>query len=116
MADAGRRAPPGPDPGFVLLDEAFHVGLADAAGNPVAVVFLRQVNERIRLVRMQDFLTQERIDVTITEHLDIVERVLVGDIIGAEASFSQHIGESMAVVEERVRGAIVRMLTGGKSS
>jgi DNA-binding GntR family transcriptional regulator len=106
---------PEPDPGFVLLDEAFHVGLATAAGNDVAVGFLRQVNERIRLVRMHDFLSQERIDLTIAEHLDIVEHVLIGDIIGAEASFSQHIGDSMAVVEERVRGAIVRMLTGGTS-
>jgi len=108
--------PPQPDPGFVLLDESFHVGLATAAGNEVAVSFLRQVNERIRVVRMHDFLSQERIDATITEHLEIVERVLAGDVLGAEASFSKHIGDSMAVVEERVRGAIVRMLTGGPST
>ena len=36
-------------------------------------------------------------------------------MIGAEAAFSQHLGDSMAVVEERVRGAIVRMLTGGSA-
>ena len=44
-------------PDFVLLDESFHIGLADAAGNPVLVELLRTVNERIRMVRMQDFLT-----------------------------------------------------------
>jgi DNA-binding GntR family transcriptional regulator len=106
---------PEPDPNFVLLDESFHVGLATAAGNDVAVGFLRQVNERIRLVRMHDFLSQARIETTIAEHLNIVERVLAADVIGAEAAFSQHLGDSMAVVEERVRGAIVRMLTGGPS-
>jgi DNA-binding GntR family transcriptional regulator len=104
---------PPPDPNFVLLDESFHVALATAAANDVAVDFLRQVNERIRVVRMHDFLSQERIVATIAEHLTIVERVLAGDIVGAEAAFGQHIGDSMAVVEDRVRGAIVRMLTGG---
>lgn len=105
--------PPPPDPGFALLDESFHIALATAAGNDVAVGFLRQVNERIRIVRMTDFLSQERITATIAEHLNLVELVLTGDIVSAEAAFSQHLGDSMAVVEERVRGAIVRMLTGG---
>ena len=39
--------------------------------------------------------------------------MLAGDIVDAEAAFTQHLGDSMAVVEERVRVAIVRMLTGG---
>jgi len=107
---------PAPDPGFVLLDESFHITLASAADNDVAVDFLRQVNERIRLVRMHDFLLQPRIEATITEHLNLAELVLAGDIVGAEAAFTQHLGDSMAVVEERVSGAIVRMLTGGQPS
>ena len=104
---------PRPDPNFVLLDESFHLDLAAAAANDVAVDLLRQINERIRLVRMHDFLLQPRIEATIVEHLTLAELVLAGDIVGAEAAFSQHLGDSMAVVEERVRGAIVRMLTGG---
>jgi DNA-binding GntR family transcriptional regulator len=107
---------PPPDPNFVLLDESFHLTLAAAAGNDVAVEFLRQVNERIRLVRMHDFLAQPRIEATIAEHLNLAELVLADDIVGAEAAFSQHLGDSMAVVEERVRGAIVRMLTGGPTT
>ncbi|HEY4331301.1 MAG TPA: GntR family transcriptional regulator [Ilumatobacteraceae bacterium] len=107
---------PPADPNFVLLDESFHVALAAAAANDVAVDFLRQVNERIRLVRMHDFLLRPRIEATIAEHLNLVELVLAGDIVGAEAAFTQHLGDSMAVVEERVRGAIVRMLTGGQPS
>ena len=104
---------PPPDPNFVLLDESFHIALATAAANEVAVDLLRQINERIRLVRMHDFLIKQRIDATIHEHLNLVELVLAGDIVNAEAAFTQHLGDSMAVVEERVRVAIVRMLTGG---
>jgi DNA-binding GntR family transcriptional regulator len=108
-------SPPPPDPNFVLLDESFHIALATAAANDVAVEFLRQVNQRIRLVRMHDFLLEPRIEATIAEHLNLVELVLAGDIVAAEAACTQHIGDSMAVVEERVRVAILRMLTGGSA-
>jgi len=97
------------DPAFVMLDESFHVTLAEAAGNPVLADHLRQVNDRIRIVRMQDFLTAGRIDETIDEHLGIVEAVLAGDLADAERRFAVHIGQSIAVVEQRVSTAIARM-------
>jgi DNA-binding GntR family transcriptional regulator len=97
------------DPAFVMLDESFHVTLAEAAGNPVLADHLRQVNDRIRIVRMQDFLTSGRIDETIAEHLGIVEAVLAGDLTDAERRFAVHIGQSIAVVEQRVSAAIARM-------
>lgn len=100
-------------PAFVLLDEAFHVGLADAAGNPMLVDLLRQVNDRIRVVRMQDFLTIERVRTTIDEHLGLVDAVLAGDLAEAERRFTQHLDRSVAVVEERVVRAIARMVQGG---
>jgi DNA-binding GntR family transcriptional regulator len=101
-----------PSPGFVLLDESFHIGLADAAGNPALADLLRQVNERIRVVRMQDFLTAERIELTIEEHIGLVEAVLAGDLAQAELRFGEHVERSMAVVAERVERAIARMITG----
>ncbi len=100
------------DPSFVLLDETFHVTLADAAGNPAITEMLRQVNDRIRVVRMQDFLAEGRIRQTITEHLQIVEAVLVDDIPTAEVRFVAHLDRSVAVVEDRVNRAIARMVTG----
>ena len=60
---------PEAEPGFVLLDESFHLTLAQAAGNPMLVDILRQINERIRIVRMQDFLVPERVGRTIREHV-----------------------------------------------
>lgn len=105
---------PGPDPSFVLLDEDFHVRLVEAAGNPVLGELLRQINERIRLVRMQDFLASERVGQTIDEHVQILRAVLDGRIVDAEACFTGHVDRSLAVVEERVARVITRMARGGQ--
>jgi DNA-binding GntR family transcriptional regulator len=101
-----------PDPGFVLLDESFHLSLAETAGNQVLVDVLRQLNDRIRLVRTQDFLVPGRIDATIDEHLAILEAVDDGDAGGAQDLLERHIGTSEAVVGERVAQAISRMARG----
>jgi DNA-binding GntR family transcriptional regulator len=97
------------DPGFVLLDESFHVTLAESAGNPALAEVLQQVNERIRVVRMQDFMLPERIEKTVDEHLAIVTSVLDGRLVDAESQFTNHLDTSRAVVEERVLRAISRM-------
>jgi DNA-binding GntR family transcriptional regulator len=104
-----RAAPPEPDPAFVIADEGFHITLAAAAGNACLVEFLRMVNERIRSVRMRDFLTPERIAVTIGEHLGILEPVLGGDVTTAAARLRTHLLGSMDIVRRRAAGALQRM-------
>lgn len=106
-----REDDPEPAPEFVLLDESFHVGLAAAAGNAVLVEFLRTVNDRIRIVRMQDFLTADRVTQTIEQHLEIVDAVLDGDTELAVTRFDNHLTESLVVVEERTLRAIALMAT-----
>jgi DNA-binding GntR family transcriptional regulator len=101
--------PPRPDPEFVLLDEEFHVRLAEASGNRELGDVLRRVNERIRIVRMRDFLTADRISKTIAEHLGVVIAVLDGDLDGAVATFEQHLFTSLDVVEQHVAGALMEM-------
>jgi DNA-binding GntR family transcriptional regulator len=103
---------PDPDPGFVTLDEDFHVRLAAASGNPSLADLLRVVNERIRVVRMHDFLTAERVEQTVAQHLGILEAVIVGDLPLAVTRFTRHLGESMAVVEQRAAQALARMASG----
>lgn len=103
------------DPSFVLLDETFHVTLAEAAGNPVVADLLRQVNERIRIVRSQDFMAVSRIHQTIDEHIAIADAVLAGDIDGACGRFVAHLDRSVSVVEDRVNRAIARMINGGET-
>lgn len=100
------------DPGFVLLDESFHVTLVESAGNPALAEVLQQVNERIRVVRMQDFMSPERIERTVDEHLSIVDAVLGGRLVEAESQFTSHLDTSRAVVEQRVSRAISRMARG----
>ncbi|HUP75120.1 MAG TPA: GntR family transcriptional regulator [Acidimicrobiales bacterium] len=101
--------PPPSDPVFVLSDEAFHLRLAEAAGNRELAELLRRVNERIRAVRMRDFVTLERMSRTIDEHLSITDAVINGDIDRACESFEQHLGKSLAVVEQRVAQAVLAM-------
>lgn len=105
-------SPPTPDPGFVTLDEDFHVRLALSAGNHSLGQLLQTVNERIRIVRMHDFLTVERVRSTVEQHLGIVEAVLAGDLDLATSRFQSHLGESMAVVEQRATRALARMASG----
>ncbi|HEY3673213.1 MAG TPA: GntR family transcriptional regulator [Acidimicrobiia bacterium] len=101
---------PKPSPDFVLLDEAFHLALADSAGNAVLVEFLRTVNERIRVVRMQDFLSADRIGSTIAQHISICDAVLRGEADLAVERFDAHLLESLEVVEQRTLQVIALMV------
>ncbi len=98
------------DGDFVLLDEDFHERLATAAGNQSLVDQLHKVNERIRIVRMQDFLTAERVELTIGQHLAVLDALLDEDIELAEERLIGHFAESLSVVEERAALVIARML------
>lgn len=97
---------PEPDAGFVDRDEGFHTTLLAAAGNPALVDALRNVNTRIRPVRMYDYLTTDRMAATIAEHISIAELVLDGRPEKAHAALSTHIDESRAVVVERAGHAL----------
>jgi DNA-binding GntR family transcriptional regulator len=101
----------GPD--FVLHDEQFHIGLATASGNQSLTNLLRHVNERIRFVRMHDFLTADRVSKTITEHLGIVEALLdeTAGRAGAAERLSAHLEVSERVVEQRAALALSRMVS-----
>lgn len=100
-------------PEFVLHDEDFHLGLARAAGNHSLVELLSHTNERIRFVRMQDFLTADRVTKTIDEHLGIVSALLEDRADLAEHRLRSHLFVSERVVESRAALALSRMLSGG---
>lgn len=101
-------------PDFVHADESFHLGLARAAGNRAAVRYLRDVNERIRVLRIHDFTTADRIEATITEHLGIVDAACAGEVATATALMATHVEASAAVVEERVGELLARMFDAGE--
>ncbi|MGO1768495.1 MAG: GntR family transcriptional regulator [Microbacterium sp.] len=95
-----------PDPGFVVADERFHLALLKAAGNSELAGALERVNRRIRPVRMHDYLTQDRVDATIDEHLEILDSVLRGRLREARDRLRTHVGLSQAVVMTRAARAM----------
>jgi DNA-binding GntR family transcriptional regulator len=101
---------PEPDPGFVIADEAFHLGIAEASGNLALVELLDHVNQRIRVVRMQDFMAMDRIAATVEQHLLIVTALIAGDLDEAATALGDHLDESMSVVETLAARALARML------
>jgi DNA-binding GntR family transcriptional regulator len=105
-----RDSPPEPGGSFIELDESFHVGLSRSSGSMVISEMLESVNARIHPVRMHDFLTADRIELSIAEHLEILESVIVGDVELAAAQMRRHIGISMEVVEERAARAMTQMV------
>lgn len=99
-------------PEFVLHDEDFHLRLAGAAGNQALVGVLTGVNERIRMVRMHDFLTADRVSDTISEHTGILRTLLGAGAEAAGEQLSRHLEVSEQVVEQRAALALSRMLGG----
>lgn len=97
---------------FVLHDEDFHLRLAEASGNHSLAEILANVNQRIRFVRMHDFLTADRVQRTIKEHLSIVEALIDGDLPLTEERLVRHVSVSRRVVERRAALAISRMVSG----
>ena len=55
---------------------------------------------------------RRRVRRTISQHLGILEAVLAADLALAVARFGRHLGESMAVVEDRATRALARMASG----
>jgi len=100
---------PDPDPQFVVVDEDFHITLSRASGNSVLADSLEAVNARIRAVRMYDFLTEDRIERTIAEHLEILELTLAGEVSDGLIALRRHVGISMEVVERRAARAVTAM-------
>lgn len=105
-------APPAPDGSFIELDESFHVALCRASGNLAIAETLEGVNARIRHVRMYDFLTADRIEISIGEHLGITDAVIDHHFERAAILMKEHIGASLDTVEERAATAIARMIRG----
>lgn len=92
-----------------MQDERFHAELSRASGNPALTDALVAVGERIRRVRMYDFLTPDRVGTTIAEHIGIMELVRDGRLDEGYRALHAHVGDSMAVVLERAQRAMTQM-------
>lgn len=103
--------PPEPDPGFIVLDERFHISLAEACGNDALAEHLALINARIRVVRMQNFVHSHRIIETAKQHLAIIGALQNGDTTTALRLMEAHLDEAMQQSAQRAARAVERMLT-----
>jgi DNA-binding GntR family transcriptional regulator len=99
-------SPPPPEADMVLLDESFHIELCASSGNMAMVATLDNLNRRIRLIRMYDFVTSERVTATIGEHLEIVGLLLDDQLDAGRKALHEHVGASFEVVERRAIRAL----------
>jgi DNA-binding GntR family transcriptional regulator len=106
---AMRERPPTPDTRFVVQDERFHAELSRASGNPALTDALVAAGERVRRVRMYDFLTRDRVEATVTDHIEILELVRTGRLEAAHHALHAHVGASTTVVLERAQRAMTQM-------
>lgn len=97
---------PAPSPDIVLLDEDFHERILLASGNRSMVEVLRLVNAKIRIIRMYDYITEDRVTATVAEHLAILDALLAEDFETARHLVRQNITDGYQVVRERARAAI----------
>jgi DNA-binding GntR family transcriptional regulator len=94
---------------FLSHDESFHQRLAVASGNEFAVELLTEIADRIRILRIYDFTSTDRIGATIGEHIEIVSAVLAGDADTAAGFMRAHVQRSANVVRERIGDALAKM-------
>ena len=101
-----RRSVPRPDAAFVSEDEQFHIALLSSAGNRALVAALQLVNSRIRRVGMFDYLTVDRMQATIDEHIVVAEHVMQADLPAAREALLAHIEASRTVAIRRASEAL----------
>lgn len=82
------------------MDEAFHMALVEAAGNPEMARVHREVTERIRVIRRLDFTQQERITRTYDEHAKILSAISHRRADQANLLLRSHIEASKAEVRK----------------
>ncbi len=80
------------------LDEAFHRGLVEAAGNPELVRVHEDVTERIRIIRRLDFTRADRVSLTYDEHAGILRAILQRRADRVPLLIRSHISVSKAEV------------------
>ena len=97
------------------LDEAFHLAIVEAAGNPESAAVHQQVTDRIRIIRRLDFAFGTRISLTYDEHSAILDALEAADGARAVALLSTHIEDGRAEVSrltterlEQARTSLVR--------
>lgn len=73
------------------LDEGFHCGLVQAAGNAEMARLHFEITEKIRIIRRLDFTQAPRIDATYAEHAQILDAIVQRRTEQAQQLLKNHI-------------------------
>jgi len=91
-----------------IQDEHFHETLAKALGNSVLYQSVKEVNERLHFIRVNDITTPERWILTCKQHLLILDMIKKRDIEGARNSIKTNIQEGRENVDQAIKEALSR--------
>ena len=93
---------------FAILDTLFHDTLARALGNTFLLRSLRTINERLTLFRMLDFESPERAEKTCRQHLEILNRIIAKDAVGAREAMQENIEAGRNHIRSTIKDALAR--------
>ena len=93
---------------LVRADEAFHLGFAQALGNPYIIEALEDINDRLRFVRQVVIATPHRVQATAGEHLAVLDAVIKRQPEAAKKALRQNINAARNKVEIALAQALTK--------
>ncbi len=98
------------DPSAMLLyDEDFHESIARSTGNEELLRHLRNINERIRIIRRIDFTDAERVETTFREHGAMLSAIRRNDAGDAQQLMESHIRASRSCIKTLASEGLARI-------
>lgn len=84
--------------GYFRHNQAIHLKLAEASGNPVLAHTYRQLNANVRRARYMANLSRDRWDAAVREHEAILSALLARDAPRLKRLLADHLGAKLASV------------------
>jgi GntR family transcriptional repressor for pyruvate dehydrogenase complex len=88
---------------LIEADEAFHLGIAKIAGNPVMLTFLRTLLGLLRPTKAIVLLSDKNRKRTDNEHVEIFRCLLAGDAEQAQAVMRKHLEHGRSLLLQHLR-------------
>ena len=85
---------------YFKRNQAVHLLIIDAAGNPVLSQLYRSLNDQVRRVRYMANLSQSRWDQAIAEHNEIMDALGKRDATRLKAMLADHLAHKLTVVSQ----------------
>ena len=101
---------------YFKRNQAVHLMIIDAAGNPVLSQLYRSLNDQVRRVRYMANLSQARWDQAIAEHNDIMDALGKRDATRLKAMLADHLAHKLTVVSQTLAAIANRAAAPGEAA